>query len=131
MLLANERFSREGLKGLSVLIRRRGKDEPVKLCLPNDLMRQIFEFVPRVWFVKSSSSTTAKVDGGGQQQPLCPGCGVRPGTRRCSGCRAVWYCSRECQSSAWGAHKSVCKRAQKKAKKKGRKEKSAEETKNA
>ena len=118
MLLANERFSRVGLKGLSVLIRRRGKDEPVKLCLPSEMMRQIFEFVPRVWFLKSSSTAAKRRNGGEQQQPLCPGCGVQPGRMRCSGCRAVWYCSRECQTSAWATHKRVCKRSQKNVKKK-------------
>jgi hypothetical protein len=31
---------------------------------------------------------------------------------RCSGCKACYYCSRECQLGAWRLHKPVCKRLQ-------------------
>jgi hypothetical protein len=31
---------------------------------------------------------------------------------RCSGCKAWYYCSRECQVAAWRLHKPVCKRLQ-------------------
>jgi hypothetical protein len=31
---------------------------------------------------------------------------------RCSGCKASFYCSRECQVAAWPLHKRVCKRLQ-------------------
>jgi hypothetical protein len=33
----------------------------------------------------------------------------------CSGCRASWYCSRDCQRSDWRAHKAVCRRVQEEA----------------
>jgi hypothetical protein len=29
---------------------------------------------------------------------------------RCSGCRKVYYCSRECQVKDWPEHKKVCKK---------------------
>jgi len=29
--------------------------------------------------------------------------------RRCSKCKAVWYCSQECQKLAWPQHKTTCK----------------------
>ena len=29
---------------------------------------------------------------------------------RCKGCKEVYYCSRECQTAHWEAHKGVCKR---------------------
>jgi hypothetical protein len=31
---------------------------------------------------------------------------------RCSGCKACYYCSRECQLAVWRLHKPVCKRLQ-------------------
>jgi hypothetical protein len=31
----------------------------------------------------------------------------------CTGCRIVYYCSEECQRSAWSAHKSFCRNARK------------------
>jgi hypothetical protein len=30
----------------------------------------------------------------------------------CSGCRAVWYCDRECQKGDWKGHKAGCRTAQ-------------------
>ncbi|KZV86224.1 hypothetical protein EXIGLDRAFT_653423 [Exidia glandulosa HHB12029] len=30
------------------------------------------------------------------------------GTKRCSGCKTVYYCSENCQKSAWAAHKKGC-----------------------
>jgi hypothetical protein len=34
------------------------------------------------------------------------------GKSRCSGCKACFYCSRECQAAAWPLHKRVCKQLQ-------------------
>ena len=36
-----------------------------------------------------------------------PGCG-KSAPYRCTRCREVWYCSRECQKSHWGEHKPSC-----------------------
>ncbi|TEB22400.1 hypothetical protein FA13DRAFT_1741056 [Coprinellus micaceus] len=33
----------------------------------------------------------------------------KPGTKVCTGCRLVSYCSRECQSAHWKRHKLHCK----------------------
>ena len=30
------------------------------------------------------------------------------GSKRCSTCKAVWYCSRKCQSAHWSEHKGAC-----------------------
>lgn len=30
--------------------------------------------------------------------------------KRCSKCKSVWYCSRECQVGDWPQHKEKCKR---------------------
>ena len=49
--------------------------------------------------------------------PPCIGCAV-PELKRCSGCRAVYYCTRRgmdgkavCQHKAWSGHKKACKKA--------------------
>jgi hypothetical protein len=41
------------------------------------------------------------------------GCG-KPGTKRCNGCNAVFYCSVECQRIHWkkNGHKAACKKTQ-------------------
>ena len=40
----------------------------------------------------------------------CEGCGViRKGLKKCGRCKVARYCSRECQSSHWKAHKKECK----------------------
>ncbi|EFN51033.1 hypothetical protein CHLNCDRAFT_59345 [Chlorella variabilis] len=38
------------------------------------------------------------------------GCGNTSGLRRCSGCRAVRYCSEACSHAHWKAHKTECRR---------------------
>jgi hypothetical protein len=44
--------------------------------------------------------------------PTVPKCGCQlcgaPASKRCSRCRLVSYCSKECQISNWGVHRSVC-----------------------
>ncbi|EGO60297.1 hypothetical protein NEUTE1DRAFT_143752 [Neurospora tetrasperma FGSC 2508] len=37
------------------------------------------------------------------------GDGSERGLKRCQGCVEVWYCSKECQTRRWIAHKSECK----------------------
>ncbi|XP_042217854.1 zinc finger MYND domain-containing protein 10-like [Homarus americanus] len=39
--------------------------------------------------------------------PVCATCG-NPAGRRCSRCRAQWYCRRECQVKHWPDHKKLC-----------------------
>ncbi|KAL4419067.1 hypothetical protein ABPG77_010346 [Micractinium sp. CCAP 211/92] len=36
------------------------------------------------------------------------GCGGTSGLKRCAGCGAVRYCSRQCQRAHWPAHRSAC-----------------------
>jgi hypothetical protein len=38
----------------------------------------------------------------------CSKCLKLAAASKCGGCRAVYYCSRECQSANWPAHKSLC-----------------------
>jgi tetratricopeptide (TPR) repeat protein len=52
--------------------------------------------------------------GGGDDGVRCAtGCG-KPGTKRCNGCKAVFYCSVECQRIHWkqNGHKAACKKTQ-------------------
>jgi hypothetical protein len=41
---------------------------------------------------------------------MTPECAVckRPATSRCSKCKRVWYCGRECQVADWKSHKPEC-----------------------
>ena len=42
---------------------------------------------------------------------LCsnPNCCKPESTQRCSKCKYVWYCGRECQVADWKSHKKMCK----------------------
>ncbi|XP_055692510.1 uncharacterized protein LOC129795336 isoform X2 [Lutzomyia longipalpis] len=40
--------------------------------------------------------------------PECQGCKKREAQFVCAGCGNQWYCSRECQVSAWDEHSEVC-----------------------
>jgi radical SAM protein with 4Fe4S-binding SPASM domain len=33
---------------------------------------------------------------------------VKNDMKKCSRCKAVWYCSAECQKKDWGSHKTKC-----------------------
>jgi hypothetical protein len=55
-----------------------------------------------------------KGKGSGDDAIKCAtGCG-KPGTKRCNGCKAVFYCSVECQRIHWkkNGHKAACKKTQ-------------------
>lgn len=54
---------------------------------------------------QAATSTASKVC-------AAPGCGAAAGLRRCSGCKAVRYCSLACSRTHWQAHKAECRRIQ-------------------
>ena len=45
---------------------------------------------------------------------LCAHCNVEEGTKRCSGCKQTYYCSKECQTKHWQIHKKKCKQIRRK-----------------
>ncbi|EAT80337.2 hypothetical protein SNOG_12524 [Parastagonospora nodorum SN15] len=42
----------------------------------------------------------------------CTTCSGGPAKRRCSRCKAAYYCDRSCQKTDWKAHRNVCEPAQ-------------------
>ncbi|KAK9512750.1 hypothetical protein O3M35_001105 [Rhynocoris fuscipes] len=50
------------------------------------------------------------IDEGGDNEevPQCQGCRQKPAQFVCAGCGNQWYCSRECQVTAWEEHSDVC-----------------------
>uniref|UniRef100_A0A8D8RQT4 MYND-type domain-containing protein n=1 Tax=Cacopsylla melanoneura TaxID=428564 RepID=A0A8D8RQT4_9HEMI len=44
----------------------------------------------------------------GEQIPECQGCHRNSAQFVCAGCGNQWYCSRECQVTAWEEHSDVC-----------------------
>ena len=47
-------------------------------------------------------------------KPVCAQCGggLGPSPKRCSGCHALYYCSKLCQQKQWTAHRQLCKNVQ-------------------
>eukprot|EP00730_Choanoeca_flexa_P015885 TRINITY_DN7399_c0_g1_i3.p1 TRINITY_DN7399_c0_g1~~TRINITY_DN7399_c0_g1_i3.p1 ORF type:complete len:313 (+),score=41.57 TRINITY_DN7399_c0_g1_i3:234-1172(+) len=46
-----------------------------------------------------------------QRMTACFACGNRPlSLKRCQGCRAVFYCNRNCQKDNWPVHKATCRK---------------------
>ncbi|RZF48463.1 hypothetical protein LSTR_LSTR009147 [Laodelphax striatellus] len=46
--------------------------------------------------------------GGDEAVPECQGCQQRAAQFVCAGCGNQWYCSRECQVTAWEEHSEMC-----------------------
>ncbi|XP_017771175.1 PREDICTED: putative uncharacterized protein DDB_G0274435 isoform X2 [Nicrophorus vespilloides] len=44
----------------------------------------------------------------GDEVPQCQGCNQKAAQFVCAGCGNQWYCSRDCQVSAWDEHSEVC-----------------------
>lgn len=65
---------------------------------------------------KSNRSKIAMTSKALETLPLCEQCGATSAQALliCGGCRAVSYCSRECQKSAWPGHKASCNKGKKK-----------------
>ncbi|CAH0548047.1 unnamed protein product [Brassicogethes aeneus] len=44
----------------------------------------------------------------GDDVPQCQGCNLKAAQFVCAGCGNQWYCSRDCQVSAWDEHSEIC-----------------------
>lgn len=59
----------------------------------------------------------------------CANCGGVENTKRCSGCKSVWYCSTKCQTIDWKAnHKKQCKKLKNKSRQNDKKMDNKKET---
>eukprot|EP01084_Bolivina_argentea_P212548 361262_1 len=45
-----------------------------------------------------------------QVKGKCSNCGNTERTKKCSGCKQVWYCNTDCQKKNWMKHKKQCKK---------------------
>jgi hypothetical protein len=63
---------------------------------------------------EQTNSYGSQVDGGAippsESKTLCAACGKFGKLSKCSGCKVVSYCSKECQVGDWKKHKIVCKK---------------------
>jgi hypothetical protein len=79
------------------LQRRSGDDAAVREAKPFDLLenpdaRKVTIRVPRSCIMRVCAVDDCDADA----------------AQKCSQCRNVYYCSRECQKTAWKAHKTMC-----------------------
>ncbi|KAJ3100925.1 hypothetical protein HDU96_010186 [Phlyctochytrium bullatum] len=66
---------------------------------------------------RNEPTSTPKIIDLDEQKGLCFHCGLRAeGMKKCSKCKVVQYCSRECQVEDWKEHKQICGSLQKPSK---------------
>jgi hypothetical protein len=54
----------------------------------------------------SESSSSSSIE----YSPTCSTCLKKGILKRCSKCKKVFYCSKECQKKDWNFHKTICKK---------------------
>ena len=61
------------------------------------------------WLV-TASQRKKRQPGSHQKQYDCFECGKKNVSMRCQRCKTAWYCSTDCQATAWESHRKDCKR---------------------
>lgn len=69
------------------------------------------------------------MEAGNDDERVCGYCQKQKGTKKCGGCKQIYYCSQQCQIDHWQDHKSECKKIRKQNKLKKDKEKSKSKSK--
>uniref|UniRef100_A0A6A7FNI6 Protein msta-like n=1 Tax=Hirondellea gigas TaxID=1518452 RepID=A0A6A7FNI6_9CRUS len=93
----------EGLTEIINLLSTR--TEPSQECSPN-ITESLLDSTSRVGRLVVQGSTES--DGAKEESGVCQFCEMEA-TTKCTGCRKVFYCSRDCQKNHWSAHKDVCR----------------------
>mmetsp|Transcript_14690 Transcript_14690/g.24909 ORF Transcript_14690/g.24909 Transcript_14690/m.24909 type:complete len:155 (+) Transcript_14690:3-467(+) len=86
--------------------------------MTNDGAKSSFMLLEELPFTKAKKAFTSTGSFTGNRC-FCDACGTQESIsgifKKCSGCRGASYCSVNCQTSAWPAHKAACKAARKAA----------------
>ena len=69
-------------------------------------VKNVFKEEDREELIKLAKTANV-IDENNWEVPKCPVC-EKIADQRCSGCRRVFYCSRDCQLSHWQKHKVIC-----------------------
>jgi len=67
---------------------------------------------PRKRHRRARKNTTRGHETGETNKPACASCNTSNAEYKCSRCRRVFYCSRDCQRRHWPEHKTVCRAPQ-------------------
>lgn len=57
---------------------------------------------------KSSAAESSKFSSKTVKLLGCMICRAQENLKKCSGCKVIYYCSRECQKKDWSSHKIIC-----------------------
>ena len=106
------RSFRAGVRTLMLVASRLDRSE-THTGLPPDAWLVTLSFCGREWFPRVEDGVRAPGDGRKVAKIQCEWCGRAPWRKtallRCSKCKQVRYCCKECQNSAWATHKAWCK----------------------
>lgn len=72
---------------------------------------EIFELLVNLAYGLSSSQ---KIDPANKQSCVCANCAQTNCSKRCGGCKEVYYCSADCQKKHWEKHKASCNKVKRK-----------------
>lgn len=101
--------NKEGITEIKELMKSPSKPKPVKTVLKSpsteslpNITEALLDSTKRV-SAQDNSESGVKDDIG-----LCQKC-EKDASTKCTGCRKVFYCSKECQKLHWNDHKDVCR----------------------